>query len=220
VGNGCPQLQSLAFAIALFSVGCASSSGGGVPERAYGPVVSHVSEIREGQQPELWAGLSRLIHDEYRLTQGFAEVNAAACLNDADGANCGRWRAFAGALAGLAHRAPRDGHIQTKAVFALVRGEDYDLAIIVAQDCRAVKWVCGVLEGFVYAESGQVVDAEAAFDDALPGMPESDLCAWTDLSPCFPGTSGRNRRFILHRSAWPTGRALGPRRSVVGRPRQ
>jgi hypothetical protein len=142
-----------------------------------------VSEIREGQQPALWAGLSRLIHDEYRLTQGFAEVNAAACLNDADGANCGRWRAFAGALAGLAHRAPRDGHIQTKAVFALVRGEDYDLAIIVAQDCRAVKWVCGVLEGFVYAESGQVVDAEAAFDDALPGMPESDLCAWTDLSP-------------------------------------
>jgi hypothetical protein len=192
VNTGGPRISLAALAIALFSVGCASSSGGGVRDRAYGPVASQVSEIREGQQPELWGGLSRLIHDEYRLTQGFAEVNAAACLNDADGANCGRWRAFAGALAGLAHRAPRDGYIQTQAVFALVRGGDYDLAIIVAQDCQAVKWVCRVLEGFVYAESGQVVDAEAAFDDALPGMPESDLCAWTDLSP------------LLSRDVWTT----------------
>jgi hypothetical protein len=130
--------------------------------------------------------LEILIRQEFRLTGGMP-VAARACDSNIASDDCARWRAFAGALLGISERAPRDRYIQGQVVYSLVRGGAYDVALAVLERCQVAAWWCAALRGFAMAESGRVVDAESAFDQALDLMSGADYCVWTDVSPLLSG---------------------------------
>lgn len=134
------------------------------------------SGIQEAVRRELHL---MIIDDAVRHLDGMPGA-VISCREEQD---CARWNAYAGALLGMAERAPRDRYVQGQVVYSLVRGERHDLALIVLEACQATEWWCRALQGFTLAESGRVAEAEAAFDQALLLMPEEALCEWNDLSP-------------------------------------
>jgi hypothetical protein len=133
-------------------------------------------------QQAIRSELDQLILSTYRTTVGWPR-GAVACVEDPGHEDCAQWRAFAGALLGMADRMPKNRFVQGQVVFSMVRGQAHDLAQMVVEGCEVSDWWCQVLQAFVLAESGRVVEAEAVFDEALLLMPEQDLCDWTDLSP-------------------------------------
>jgi hypothetical protein len=77
---------------------------------------------------------------------------------------------------------PGDDWILGQRVRYLVEGRRAGLAIAVARACRATRWWCDALEGFARHAGRDYAGADQAFERALTGMPEKQLCAWTDLS--------------------------------------
>ena len=131
------------------------------------------------EPPAIQRELRDLISDGFRTFEGMTGA-VTACLQDQV---CAEWDSYAGALLGIAQRAPEDDYIQGQVVYSLVRGERHDLALVALEACQASEWWCKALLGFTLAESGRVVEAEAALDQALLVMPEDELCEWNDLLP-------------------------------------
>jgi len=79
--------------------------------------------------------------------------------------------------------APADDWIAGQRVrFALDQG-DTDRALAAALACRAQPGWCLALVAYVEYSRDSIVRADSEFVAALPRLPESDRCDWTDLSP-------------------------------------
>lgn len=77
---------------------------------------------------------------------------------------------------------PADDWIAGQRVRFRVDQRELDTAAFVARDCRATRWWCLALTGYVDALSGDVVAADSVFADAAAAMPAARHCAWSDLS--------------------------------------
>ena len=75
---------------------------------------------------------------------------------------------------------PGDPFIAGQRVRFLVDQWEFDAALQVARDCRAVAWWCSALAGYVHASRNEVVRADSAFAAALAAMPPAEHCAWND----------------------------------------
>lgn len=128
--------------------------------------------------------LERLAEDRF-LADG--ELGARSCVLDAMGERCREWRQFRADLLRLAADAPQDRYVVGQVVYSLVRSGAHDEALAILRTCGTVPWWCQALGGFALAESGRVVEAEAAFDEALRSMPRDERCEWTDLSALVSG---------------------------------
>jgi len=85
-------------------------------------------------------------------------------------------------LVALTRIAPTDPWIVGESVQYLVEAGYDSSAIIEARRCKSAPWWCAALRGYVLHDLQRYADADAAFDTALAGMPETQRCAWTDLS--------------------------------------
>lgn len=65
--------------------------------------------------------------------------------------------------------------------FALDQG-DTGRALAVTTGCRAPRWWCRALEGYVRYGRGEVARADSLFGLALAAMPAAERCTWTDLT--------------------------------------
>ena len=83
------------------------------------------------------------------------------------------------AAAEAAH--PTDEWIVGQHVRYLVEAGRHDAAAEVSTRCRAERWWCLALGGYVRHARGDVERAEHAFDDALAAMPAEVRHSWTDL---------------------------------------
>lgn len=109
------------------------------------------------------------------------------CKRESGPVGCEKWTSMVDRLNGLALSAPADTFVQNVAFYSLVRLEAFDDAIaLLRARCWADEWWCAALQGFVYAERGSVLEAEAAFDAALAAMPRAEWCLWNDLSFVMP----------------------------------
>lgn len=91
-------------------------------------------------------------------------------------------------LDSVAARYPGDGWVAGQRVRYLVEAGDGKAAIAAARACRDPRaWWCHALLGHALHQSGDPSNAEAAFEDALAGMPEEERCRWTDLSLLLEG---------------------------------
>jgi hypothetical protein len=172
---------------ANLSWGCASTPE---PDPKVGPEVPEDLEgLDRGVAPELaiiQREVGALIMSGFRMFEGMTGA-VTACLQDQD---CTEWNSYAGALAGIAQRAPEDDYVQGQVAYSLVRGNKQDLALSVLEGCQASEWWCRVLQGFALAESGRIDESGAAFDQAFLLMPDADLCEWNDVRP------------LISRGAW------------------
>jgi len=82
-----------------------------------------------------------------------------------------------------AERLPADDWITGQLVRYLVEQGHADSALAVTERCRATRWWCDALDGFVRHMARDYEGADAAFARALQHMPEVERCAWTDLGP-------------------------------------
>jgi len=131
--------------------GCATTSKADPTAQ---PDVGVYLGLRDTQEAPEMLAIRREIHllsiGEYRRTKGWPK-GANACVEDPGHEDCARWRAFAGALLGMANRMPQDRFVQGQAVFSMVRGKARDLGQMVVEGCQATGWWCRVLQGFVLA---------------------------------------------------------------------
>ncbi|MDB4883320.1 MAG: hypothetical protein JWL95_2086 [Gemmatimonadetes bacterium] len=81
---------------------------------------------------------------------------------------------------------PGDHWIVGMRVHYRIDGGNAAAADTVARDCRAASWWCSALTGYADHVLGQAVAAETAFVDAFGAMPESERCAWRDISTLLP----------------------------------
>jgi hypothetical protein len=77
---------------------------------------------------------------------------------------------------------PGDDWIIGQRMRYLVEGGDTS-AISVARSCKATKWWCDALTGFVLHVTGNYAGADSAFAAALDGMPSPTRCHWQNLAP-------------------------------------
>jgi hypothetical protein len=77
---------------------------------------------------------------------------------------------------------PGDAFIAGQRVRLYLDQSAPDRAHAAARDCRASKWWCDVLLGFVQYNRGATLAADSTFARAVASMPEAERCSWTDLS--------------------------------------
>ncbi|HEU0012547.1 MAG TPA: hypothetical protein VFQ45_02650, partial [Longimicrobium sp.] len=76
-----------------------------------------------------------------------------------------------GVLDRAAARVPGDGWVAGQRVRYLLYARHPDRALAAARECRAERWWCAALLGFALHENERFSEAEAAFAEALAGMP-------------------------------------------------
>ena len=103
------------------------------------------------------------------------------------------YRHYMRQLAESQARVPGDRWINGQRVFHLVERADLDGARLVAATCRAERWWCAMLTGYVAQMAEQYVRADSAMQVALRNMPENERCRWEDLSPLLEDQSGVER---------------------------
>jgi hypothetical protein len=73
---------------------------------------------------------------------------------------------------------PGDDWIIGQRVGLRIQQADHAAATRTAAACRATPWWCSALLGFALHLDDRIVEAEAAFDAALDGMPMNTRCGW------------------------------------------
>ncbi|MGH7570791.1 MAG: hypothetical protein ACREMK_02970 [Gemmatimonadota bacterium] len=96
-------------------------------------------------------------------------------------------RELLGALSGAAADLPGDGWIAGQRVFYHVEAGRADAALAAARECRGEAWWCHALAGYAHHAAGDFVASEAAFEEALAGMPSTDRRRWLDLDDLIEG---------------------------------
>jgi hypothetical protein len=82
----------------------------------------------------------------------------------------------------LLPRAPTDTFLVAQFVRFLVDQRVWDHAYRASTtECRAERWWCAMLEGYVLARRFLLADADAAYRRAYALAPSSERCAWDDL---------------------------------------
>ncbi len=77
---------------------------------------------------------------------------------------------------------PTDDWVSGMRVRYAVEGDKPDLAVTAARACAGTAWWCAALQGLAYHNANRHVESATAFDRALAAMPESQKCAWTDVT--------------------------------------
>lgn len=85
---------------------------------------------------------------------------------------------------------PEEGWFVGQYVYLLLARRADDQAVAAAWACGA-DWWCSALRGLALHETGRYVEAGAAFDQALAGMPDERRCRWRDVTPLLE-ESARN----------------------------
>ncbi|HET6762532.1 MAG TPA: hypothetical protein VFH27_02645 [Longimicrobiaceae bacterium] len=84
-------------------------------------------------------------------------------------------------LGDAARHQPGDGWVVGELVrYQVEAGRPAD-AVAAARACQGAAWWCHALTGYALHAAGDDVGAEAAFDAAIPAMPERTRRRWTDL---------------------------------------
>jgi hypothetical protein len=81
-----------------------------------------------------------------------------------------------------ARELPGDPWLAGQRVRFAVDQQDWDAATRAAAECRASRWWCSALAGYVLYTSGRSASADSAFVAALAAMPRSERCSWSNLS--------------------------------------
>lgn len=76
---------------------------------------------------------------------------------------------------------PADQWIVGQRVRYLVEGNRFLDALWVTNDCRAERWWCHALAGYVFHVMGDFAAADSSFDLSLESMLPGERCRWTDL---------------------------------------
>jgi hypothetical protein len=104
---------------------------------------------------------------------------------------------------------PSDDFIVGQLVRLLVDQWEYDGAERIAKACRATRWWCAMLAGYVHGARGEVVKAESAFAAAFAAMSERERCEWTDYRLVIDfasrdkyGAGGCGRRAEVNERLW------------------
>ncbi len=79
-------------------------------------------------------------------------------------------------------RFPGDKWINGQLVRYLVSAKRTDDALEAVNRCRARKWWCEVLRGFILHQSNVPVEAQEAYRQAVQDMPLPRRCVWSDIS--------------------------------------
>jgi hypothetical protein len=83
-----------------------------------------------------------------------------------------------------AYRKVRDPWITGQLVYYLTEVPDYPNAEKIARECNLTeRWWCNALKGFVLHLEGKYVDAEKAFEAAIPDLPKEERERW--LTPRY-----------------------------------
>jgi hypothetical protein len=82
---------------------------------------------------------------------------------------------------------PGDGWVAGQRVFHQIERKDFGKAEAAATSCKAERWWCAALLGFVAHSAEQYVRADSAFTAALAAMPHADRCTWEDLGDLIDG---------------------------------
>jgi len=113
------------------------------------------------------------------------------------------------ALADAARVLPDHGWIAGQRIRYLVEAERLDEALAVGRTCRAERWWCRALVGYVHHAARRFPEAEAAFDAALAAMDPVRRASWSDLTPVLEGEGrlawkglGTGGREALARRFW------------------
>jgi hypothetical protein len=75
---------------------------------------------------------------------------------------------------------PGDDFLAGQRIRMLVDQWEFDSALVAARGCRATRWWCAALAGYVHASRGEVSPADSAFTAAFAAMPREERCAWND----------------------------------------
>jgi len=81
---------------------------------------------------------------------------------------------------------PGDAWIVGQQVRYLVEAGHAGEALSATEECRAERWWCLALEGFVLHVEGDHAESDSVFSDALAAMPSEERCAWDDISDLLP----------------------------------
>ena len=82
---------------------------------------------------------------------------------------------------------PGDRWLVGQRVFHQLERGDFGKADAAATSCKAERWWCAALVGFVAHRGEQYLRADSAFAASLAAMPEADRCAWEDLRDLIDG---------------------------------
>jgi hypothetical protein len=85
-------------------------------------------------------------------------------------------------LGALNERSRADRWISGERVRYLVEAGYDSSAIVASRECWSAQWWCNTLHGFALHAAQRYEDAGAMFDSALAAMPQSERCAWRDVS--------------------------------------
>lgn len=77
---------------------------------------------------------------------------------------------------------PGDDWLAGQHVRYLIEAGAFDAAEARASTCAATSWWCRALLGLAHHAAWRYPAADSAFADALATMPETERCAWTDLT--------------------------------------
>jgi hypothetical protein len=81
---------------------------------------------------------------------------------------------------------PGDAWIVGQQVRYLVEAGHGAVALEATVQCRAERWWCLALEGFVLHVESDYAESDSVFADALAAMPSEERCAWDDISDLLP----------------------------------
>lgn len=77
---------------------------------------------------------------------------------------------------------PKDDWVSGMRVRYAMEGGFPDTALVAARACAGTEWWCQALRGMALHNANQHVASGQAFERALAAMPESQRCAWQDLT--------------------------------------
>ena len=86
----------------------------------------------------------------------------------------------------IAAKIPGDAWIAGQRVRYYLDQPDTAGAIRASEQCRADRWWCTALRGFVDYRGGNMAAAEMYFRRSIAEMPEVERCRWTDVSTLLP----------------------------------
>lgn len=81
---------------------------------------------------------------------------------------------------------PGDPWIVGQQVRYLVEAKRGGEALRATELCRAGRWWCLALEGFVLHVEGDYAESDSVFAHALAAMPSEERCAWEDITEILP----------------------------------
>ncbi len=90
------------------------------------------------------------------------------------------------ALDSLGRLHPGDDWLAGMRVHYRIDGRQPALADSAARECRATRWWCDALLGYVSHVRGDAALADSAFGAALSAMSDSTRCSWTDIHTLLP----------------------------------